>query len=120
METVFVLGARLVLLVHLLFIVYAVFGGVLLTRWQHSVWLQLPMAGWAAGISFFGWSCPLTPLEKWFLTQANYPAYDGSFVEHHLINVIYPGGLTRPLQIVLGIVVLAVNAYFYGRWLSEN
>jgi hypothetical protein len=40
--------------------------------------------------------------------------YGGGFVEHHLLPVLYPEGLSRPLQVALGLAVLALNAAIYG------
>jgi len=117
MEPVYILGARVILLLHLLFILYAVLGALLLPYRSWTVWTHLPAAIWASGISFLGWICPLTPLEKWFLNQARYPAYDGSFIEYYLLNIIYPGDLTRTLQVGLGLFILTVNVLFYWKWL---
>jgi hypothetical protein len=111
---VYVLSARAVLLLHLFFILYVVFGGFLVRRWKRTVWLHLPVMAWGTGISFIGWSCPLTPLEKWFLQAADYPAYPGSCLEHYLIEMIYPAGLTLEIQYLLGGIVLVVNAWAYG------
>lgn len=112
--------ARLVLMVHLGFILYVVFGGFLVRRYEWTLWVHLPVVVWGAGISFFGWTCPLTPLEKFFLEQANYPAYSGSFIEHYLLSAVYPEGLTRTHQILLGVFVLAVNGLAYGCWLNRR
>ena len=40
--------------------------------------------------------------------------YDGSFVDHYLVPLIYPAGLTPGMQIALGVVVLAVNVAIYA------
>jgi hypothetical protein len=119
-DVVHVLLARLILIVHLGFILFVVAGGYLLKHWDYSFLLHIPCVIWAAGLSFFGWGCPLTDWEQWFLTQANYPAYSGSFIEHYLISLIYPRGLTRPLQIGLGLFVIIINVYWYVRLLPDS
>lgn len=103
-----------VLVVHAAFIAFVVAGG-LLVRWRRRVaWLHLPAVAWGALIEFRGWICPLTPLEIWARAQAGETGYPGGFIEHYLLPVVYPGALTRELQIVLGALVLIVNALVYA------
>jgi hypothetical protein len=40
------------------------------------------------------------------LTRA---AYQGGFIEHCVTAVLYPSGLTRPIQIALGMLVLGIS-----------
>ncbi len=109
-----ILLARLTLILHFLFIGFVVFGGLLISRYKDVIWLHLPAVVWAIGISVFGWQCPLTPLEKWFLELADYPAYTGSFIEEYLLTSIYHGSLTRLHQYLIASGVLMINTYFYG------
>lgn len=115
----YVLLARLTLLVHLLFILTVVLGGIVVLFWRRFAWIHGPIALWGAGIVFFSAPCPLTPLEKWFLNQASYPVYEGSFIEQYLITIIYPAGLTRSIELMLGLLVLAVNGPVYW-WLLRT
>ncbi|KPK82220.1 MAG: hypothetical protein AMS25_03360 [Gemmatimonas sp. SM23_52] len=108
--------ADLTVVVHLAFVLFAVAGGLLVLRWRRVVWLHVPAAVWAALIEFYGWLCPLTPLENWFRVRSGASGYRGGFVEHYILPVLYPRALTRELQIVLGIFVLAVNLSIYS-WL---
>ncbi len=107
--------ADTVLLLHLAFILFVVFGGllVLLRRW--IVWLHLPAAAWGAMIEFAGWFCPLTPLENWLRVQGGSRGYSGGFINHYLVSVIYPEGLTPALQRMLGVLVIAINLAVYFR-----
>lgn len=107
------IAADVVVLLHLLFIVYAMLGGLLLLRWPASLWLHLPMACWAALVELAGWGCPLTPLERWLREMAGAERYTGGFVEHYILPLIYPGELTRGIQIVLGFVVVVFNVAVY-------
>jgi hypothetical protein len=100
---------------HFLFIVFVVAGGFLTWRWRRAAWVHLPVALWGALIEFAGWICPLTPLENQLRRAAGEAGYAGGFIEHYLIPVVYPGDLTRDLQIALGIAVVAVNVVAYGR-----
>ena len=108
--------ADAVLVVHGLFIVFVVTGGFLVVRWPVVRWFHLPAAAWGAAIEFGGWTCPLTPLENHFRRLAGGAGYTGGFIEHYLLPLIYPPGLTRGIQVILGVVVIAVNAIAYTWW----
>ncbi len=109
-----------VLLLHLSFIAFVVGGGLLVYRWPRLAWLHLPAALWGALIEFFGWICPLTPLENALRRQAGGSGYGGGFIEHYLLPVIYPGALTREIQIGLGLAVVVINAAVYGLLLCRR
>ena len=98
---------------HFLFVVFVVLGGLLLVRWPALVWVHLPTAIWGALIELRGWICPLTPLEKLLRAQAGQAGYEGGFIEHYLLPVLYPAELTRGVQLVLGAVVIGLNAAIY-------
>ena len=103
-----------VLVIHLGFILFVVAGG-LLVRWRIGVaWVHLPAVAWGALIEFRGWICPLTPLEIWARSRAGETGYTGGFIEHYLLPVVYPRGLTQEVQIVLGAAVLVVNLAVYA------
>ena len=108
------LMADAVVLIHFAFIVFVILGGLLALRWRWVVWLHIPAAVWGALIEFANWTCPLTPLENWLHHAGGEAGYAGSFVEQYLLPVIYPAGLTREVQIVLGTLVCVINisAYF--------
>jgi hypothetical protein len=106
--------ADLTVLLHLAFVLFVVLGGLLVLRWPRVGWLQLPAAAWGAWVELAGWVCPLTPLENWLRTQSGGSAYAASFVEHHLLPVLYPASLSREAQLALGALVLLVNALLYA------
>jgi hypothetical protein len=74
----------------------------------------VPAALWGACIEFAGWICPLTPLENHWRRLAGEEGYAGGFVEHYVFPVLYPDGLTRNAQLVLGVLVLVINVAVYG------
>ncbi|HLG53063.1 MAG TPA: DUF2784 domain-containing protein [Steroidobacteraceae bacterium] len=108
--------ADAVLVLHLAFILFVMLGGLLVLRLPWLAWLHLPAAIWGALIEFAGWICPLTPLEKQLRLLAGEEAYRGGFINHYVIPLIYPDGLTREMQWLLGVLVLAVNAAVYLRF----
>lgn len=102
-----------VLVVHLAFILFVVLGGLLVLRWRWIALLHLPCAVWGLLIELYGWICPLTPLENSLRRKAGEAGYGGGFIEHYVLPVIYPGGLTREVQLTLAAIVVVVNAGIY-------
>jgi hypothetical protein len=105
--------ADAVVLLHLSFILFVIFGGLLVLRRRWIAWLHVPAALWGAWVSGAGWICPLTPLENWLRRHAGEAGYTGDFTSHYLMPIIYPEGLTRELQIVIAVFVLVLNAVVY-------
>jgi len=108
------LAADILVLLHLGFIVFVVLGGLLVFRWPRWAWVHVPAFAWGALIEFNNWVCPLTPWEQRLRQAAGEDGYSGGFVEHYLLPLIYPAGLTREFQLLLGLLVLGVNALVYG------
>jgi hypothetical protein len=106
--------ADLVVGLHFVFVVFVVAGGLLVLRWPRVAFVHLPAAVWGAAIEFAGWICPLTPLENSLRRQAGQSGYSTGFIEHYLLPVLYPSALTRDIQILLGVLVLAVNVAVYA------
>ena len=111
--------ADLVALVHLGFVVFVLVGGLFVLRRPWLAWFHLPAAAWGAAIELTDWPCPLTPLEKELRSRAGEQIYDGGFIAHYILPVLYPPGLTRGLQLALGALVLAINVAVY-LWLLRR
>lgn len=108
------MAADLVVVLHLIFILFVVWGGLLARRRPWVSLVHLPAAAWGALIEFMGWICPLTPLEDRFRRLAGEQGYSGGFIDHYITPLIYPDTLARDTQIVLGLFVILVNAVLYG------
>ena len=106
--------ADVVLVSHLLFILYGLLGGLLYFWRSWLVLLHLPLAVWVSLIEFFQWTCPLTPLEKQLRVLAGERAYTGGFIEHYLVALIYPDGLTQTVALALGVIALGANLLIYA------
>ena len=106
--------ADLVVLLHFAFVAFAVLGGLLVLRWTRVAWLHLPALAWVAYIEFYQHYCPLTPLENRLREQAGLGSYSGGFIDHYIMPVIYPPGLTPGIQLVLGIALVASYLVIYG------
>ena len=109
-------AADLVLVVHLAFVLFVVLGGVLALRWRRVAWVHVPVALYGATIEFLGFVCPLTPLEVWLRRRGGEAGYEGGVIEHYIVAVLYPSGLTREIQLVLGTAVLVLNGIVYLVW----
>ncbi len=111
---IYSLLADLAVLLHFSFVLFVVLGGFLVLRRFRYIWLHLPAAVWGALIEFQGWICPLTHLENRWRRAAGERGYEGGFIEHYLMPVLYPDGLTHNVQIVLGLLVIAINVAIYA------
>lgn len=115
-----IMGYRLladaVLLLHLAFVLFVVAGALLVMRWRALMPWHLAAAAWGAGIEAIGAVCPLTWLELRLRGLAGEAGYGGGCIDHYVTALIYPAGLTRGMQYVLGAGVLLVNALLYA-WL---
>jgi hypothetical protein len=99
---------------HVAFVAFVVAGGLLVRRRPKLAVVHLPAVAWAAYVSLANQVCPLTPLENWFLERAGAAGYEGGFLEHYVVPVLYPGDLTPWVQRLLGIGVVLVNLIAYG------
>jgi hypothetical protein len=108
------LAADAVVLLHLAFVAFAVAGGLLVLRWRWVALLHLPALAWAAFVEFTGRICPLTPLENALRAGGGEAGYQGGFVEHYLLPMLYPAELTRELQFLLGGGLLVFNGLVYA------
>ncbi|MCK4987653.1 MAG: DUF2784 domain-containing protein [Desulfobacterales bacterium] len=106
--------ADLVVIIHLTFVLFSVAGALLVIGWRKILYIHLPTAVWAAWIEFSGRICPLTPLEKWLRIKGGDAGYSGDFVGHYILSILYPSGLTREVQFILGGVVVGLNIIIYG------
>lgn len=111
--------ADLILALHFVFVLFVVLGGLLVLRWTRIAWVHIPAAIWGVLIEYTGWICPLTPLENSLRTRGGEAGYSGGFIEHYIQPLLYPAGLTRSTQVVLGSVVLILNLTAYGIALSR-
>jgi hypothetical protein len=109
----FRLAANAVLLFHLAFVLFIVLGGLVVWRWPRVAWAHLPAAVWGALVELTSVICPLTPLEKWLRVRGGAAGYEGGFIAHYIVPVLYPAGLTRDVQICLGLFVLLLNGAVY-------
>jgi hypothetical protein len=106
--------ATLVALGHFTFILFVMFGGLLLLRWRRAPWIHIPCFLWGGYIEVSGGICPLTPLENRLRRAAGETEYVGSFIEHYILPVMYPAGLSRPVQVTLAVGLVLLNLVIYA------
>ena len=112
--------ADAVLVFHLGFILFVGGGGLFVLRRPKVVWLHLPVAAWGVWIELSGNICPLTPLENSLRRMAGEQGYSGGFIEHYVLPIIYPPGLTRGVQLTLAALVVVLNVTIYGYILMKR
>ncbi len=105
--------ADIAVVLHLGFVLFVLFGGLLIVKWPKVMWLHLPAVVWGAVVEFTGWICPLTPLEDWLRAQGGESDHTGDFIARYFLPILYPEVLTRDIQVMLGALVLLVNLVIY-------
>jgi len=109
----YALLADVVLSLHVAFLLLVTVGGLLLLRWPRLVWIHVPAVLRGGLVGMAGWICPLTPLAVRFRQLAGQAGYEGGFISHYILPVLYPAGLTREIQIGLGVGVIVLNVGIY-------
>ncbi len=103
-----------IVIIHLLFVLFVLLGGLLVLRSRLFLFLHPPALLWGLAVEFYSFSCPLTPLEKWLRLQAEDLSYQGGFINHYLVPIIYPPGITPRIQFAIGILLLLLNLVIYA------
>ena len=99
---------------HLMFVVFVIAGGLVAFKWPWMAFVHLPAAVWGTIIEYKGWICPLTPWENRLRQLAGQDGYSEGFIEHYILPIVYPPGLTRDMQMMLGTTVIVINLVVYG------
>jgi hypothetical protein len=106
--------ATAIIAFHFAFILFVLAGALLVQKSPKLVLLHLPAAAWGSFVELAGRICPLTPLENWCRARAGEAGYSEGFLEHYLVAVVYPAGLTRQVQVGLGVFALGLNLVLYA------
>lgn len=106
--------ADAVAVVHAGFVLFVAVGAFLVLWRRRVAWAHVPAVLYGAALEFFGWICPLTPLEQGLRRSAGQAGYAGGFIDHYLRELIYlPGPVWSDLRFWLGGLVLVGNAAIY-------
>ena len=106
--------AKIVLLIHLFFIFFVVIGAFSYLICSKLLYLHLLALAWGFYVEFTSSICPLTYLENWLLIKAQASFYDGGFIENYIMRIVYPEGINPDIQMLLGIVLVILNIFFYA------
>ena len=106
--------ATLALIIHFLFIIFVICGGLLFFIKPWTLYFHIPAFIYGVYVELTQSICPLTYLENYLLTKANLASYSTSFIQNYLYAIIYPINLTKEIQINLGISLLIMNGIIYG------
>ena len=106
--------ANLTLIIHLIFILFVIFGGLLFFIFSKIIYIHLPALVWGIYLELTSSICPLTYLENWFLSQGQLTTYSNSFIQNYILPIIYPENLTTDLQIYFGVSLIITNIFIYG------
>lgn len=120
MTTLYALLADAIVLLHFGFLLFVVLGGLLVLRWPRIAWLHLPAATWGAFVELYQHTCPLTPLENGLRARAGLSTYGGGFIDHYILPILYPPGLTPAWQVVLGAALVAGYVLVYALAYSRS
>ena len=106
--------ANLTLIIHFIFILFVIFGGLLFFIFSKIIYIHLPALFWGIYIELTNSICPLTYFENWFLYQGGLTTYSDDFINNYLILIIYPEELNTNTQVYLGVTLIVINILIYG------
>ena len=107
-------GAALVL--HLLFILWVMLGGLLTRRRRRLAWAHIGSLVYAIVIQVGPWPCPLTLAKQYFQSRAGKTPYEESFLVHYLEALIYPDMPPRLLATLACAVCVFNLGIHLRRW----
>jgi hypothetical protein len=120
-QSVFSALAAGVLLLHVLFLLWVVFGALLTEGRPALRWLHIGSLLWGILIELGPWPCPLTILENWLESQAGVQPYQGGFLLHYLDALVYPN-ISPGVLTAAGVAICVLNLAVYARqfWKSRK
>ncbi len=113
------LAADSMIVAHFAYIVFVVVGGLIAFRARWVLWLHVPAVAWAIYVQYLGRLCPLTAWENRFRDLAGDAGYQGGFIEHYLIPIVYPPGISMEWHLVLGTAVVLINGAVYAGLIAQ-
>lgn len=111
---IYSLLADFILILHLCFVFFAIFGGLLALRHRRIIWLHLPALFWGIVVQFFSLMCPLTEFENKFRILSGESGYSEGFIEYYVTKILY-FHIDYWFHFALGLFLLLINLliYFY-------
>lgn len=106
-------AADLVMVLHFLFVVFVLLGGIAVWRWFWVAWLHVPAFAWGVLVAVNRWICPLTPLEQRLRAAAGDEGYQGGFIAHYIEPLIYPEGVGYEFKMFFAGMLAILNVALY-------
>jgi hypothetical protein len=105
--------ASVILSVHLLWILWVIFGAFWTRGRIFLTAFHILSLVWGIVVELSPLPCPLTMAEQFFEGKAGAEAYRGAFLPHLLDRLVYPN-LPEVLLVAVGVAVCAVNLGVYA------
>ena len=104
-----------VVALHVAYLVYQMFGGLLAFRDPRWLIPHLAAVTWGVVIVAMQWKCPLTDLEK-SLRARDGTSYDESFLDYYVFGTYLPNGSQPWVYGLHLVVILGIYAALARRW----
>ena len=112
-ETMYLFLAEALVVFHFCFVLFVLSGGFLLSWRKWIACLHIPAALWGVIVESTGGHCPLTPLENRLREAVGGVPYEGGFVEHYIMPIVYPHEITYDFQLTLAMMIAVINIVLY-------
>jgi uncharacterized oligopeptide transporter (OPT) family protein len=99
--------------IHVLNVVFVLFGALLVLVWPGAMYVHLAAVAWAGGTMIGNLGCPVTDWEKSALRRGGREPYPEGFLQHHVLRTRFDAGNARRNHAVLGTVAIAINVTVY-------
>ena len=98
---------------HVTYVLFVLFGGLLIPVWPWIVPVHLAAVAWAGATMIGNLGCPVTTWEKTALKRSGREPYPEGFLQHHVLRTRFNPKASRRNHIILGVVAIAVNVGIY-------
>jgi len=101
------------LALHLLWILWVIFGCLLTRRRRFLAWFHVVSLIYSIVIEVGYWPCPLTWAEQWAQAKAGIAPYEEDFLIHYLEAIVYPD-VPYALLVACAVAVCVFNLTVYA------
>src|ERR1035437_5556519 len=84
------LAIVIVLMLHLLWILWVIFGAVWTSGRRWLTAFHIASLVWGIMVEVGPWPCPLTMAEDFFQQRAGLASSGGDFLQHYISSIVYP------------------------------
>lgn len=113
------ISADIVLLLHFCFVLFVIFGGLLVVRRHKAAWLHIPALLWGIFVELLALPCPLTTLENFLRSAGGEAGYADGFINYFVSLILYTP-LSPTFRFALGLLLVAFNLLIYIQLLRRR